>query len=61
MVCWEQTEVIPDVVHIHGDKDAVFPIKNIKDCIVLKNGTHIAIINKYKWFNENLPNLILGG
>jgi len=60
MVCWEQAEVIPDMIHIHGDKDAVFPIKNIKNCIVLKNGTHIAIINKYKWFNENLPKLILG-
>lgn len=61
MVCWEQTEVFPDIIHIHGDKDPVFPIKNIKNCIIVKNGTHIAIINKHKWFNENLPKLILGG
>lgn len=60
MVCWEQKEEIPEIIHIHGDKDPVFPIKHIKKCIVLKNGTHIAIINKYKWFNENLPKLILG-
>ncbi|WP_298551040.1 alpha/beta hydrolase [uncultured Algibacter sp.] len=60
MVCWEQTEILPDIIHIHGDKDPVFPIKYIKNPIVLKNGTHIAIINKYKWFNENLPKLILG-
>ena len=60
MVCWEQTEALPDITHIHGDKDHVFPIKYIKNCIVVKNGTHIAIINKYKWFNENLPKLILG-
>ena len=59
MVCWEQTDVIADIIHIHGDKDPVFPIKHIKNCIVIKNGTHIAIINKYKWFNENLPRLIL--
>ncbi len=60
MVCWEQVEEIPGIIHIHGDKDPVFPIKHIKNCIVIKNGTHIAIINKYKWFNENLPKLILG-
>ncbi len=59
MVCWEQKEHRKDIVHIHGDKDSVFPIKYIKKCIVIKNGTHIAIINKYKWFNENLPRIIL--
>ncbi len=59
MVCWEQKEHRSDIVHIHGDKDPVFPIKYIKKCIVIKNGTHIAIINKYKWFNENLPQIIL--
>ena len=59
MICWEQEEVIPDIIHIHGDKDPVFPIKNISNSIVVKGGTHIMIINKYKWFNENLPKLIL--
>ena len=59
MICWEQEEVIPNIIHIHGDKDPVFPIKNIFDSIIVEGGTHIMIINKYKWFNENLPKLIL--
>ena len=59
MVCWSQEISNPNIVHIHGDNDAVFPIKNIKNCIAVKNGTHIMIINKYKWFNENLPSIIL--
>ncbi|MCK0109316.1 alpha/beta hydrolase [Flavobacteriaceae bacterium S0825] len=59
MICWEQDEVISNIIHIHGDKDPVFPIKNISDSIIVKGGTHIMIINKYKWFNENLPKLIL--
>jgi len=59
MVCWEQKEVPKNMVHIHGDADAVFPIKYINNCMVIKNGTHIAVINKYKWFNENLPRIIL--
>lgn len=58
MVCWEREKVIANVIHIHGDKDPVFPIKNISNCISLKGGTHVMIITKYKWFNENLPKLI---
>jgi hypothetical protein len=59
MVCWAQEESIPNIIHIHGDKDGIFPMYNIKDCITVKGGKHIMIINKYKWFNENLPKLIL--
>jgi len=59
MVCWSQEHYNPDIIHIHGDSDSVFPIKNITNCIIVKGGTHIMIINKYKWFNEKLPNIIL--
>jgi hypothetical protein len=59
VVLWNRVVVDTDVVHIHGDQDDVFPIKYIKDCIVLKGGTHIMILNKFKWLNENLPKLIL--
>jgi len=59
VVCWNQEKPIPNIIHIHGEKDNVFPIHHIKDCIILKGGTHIMIINKYKWFNENLPKIIL--
>ena len=59
MVLWNRIEVDKNVIHIHGDADAIFPIKYIKNCIVVKGGTHIMILNKYKWFNENLPGIIL--
>ncbi|NQY28363.1 MAG: alpha/beta hydrolase [Flavobacteriaceae bacterium] len=59
IVNWKQTQKLANVVHIHGNKDKVFPVENIKgDVIRVKNGTHIMIINKYKWFNENLPELL---
>lgn len=61
MVNWNQEKYNPDIIHIHGDNDMVFPVKNISDFIRIKEGTHIMIINKYKWFNENLPNIILNG
>jgi len=56
---WKQKETNETVIHIHGDADAVFPIKNIQNCMVLKGGTHVMIVSKFKWFNENLPKLIL--
>ena len=59
IVNWNQEEALPNTIHIHGDKDGVFPIQHISDCIPIKGGTHIMIINKYKWFNENLPKLML--
>lgn len=59
-VNWGQEQAQEDVIHIHGDKDGVFPFKNIKNSIVIKDGTHVMIINKFKWFNEKLPTLILG-
>ncbi|HEY6144192.1 MAG TPA: alpha/beta hydrolase [Flavobacterium sp.] len=60
VILWNRTEADEKVVHIHGAKDGVFPIKNIQNCIVIKGGTHIMILNKYKWLNEHLPQIILG-
>jgi hypothetical protein len=60
IMLWDRTVADESVIHIHGDADEVFPIKYIQNCIVLKGGTHIMILNKYKWLNENLPDIIRG-
>ena len=60
IILWDRTEIIKNVIHIQGDSDEVFPIKNIEKCIVVKGGTHIMILSKFKWFNANLPKIILG-
>ncbi|TYA92252.1 alpha/beta hydrolase [Seonamhaeicola marinus] len=59
MIGWSQKEPPEGVIHIHGDNDSVFPIKNISSCKIIEKGTHIMIINKYKWFNEHLAEIIL--
>ena len=59
MVNWEQTIPPGKLIHIQGEKDTVFPLANIRQCIVVKNGTHTMIIHRNRWFNENLPGLIL--
>lgn len=45
---WEQKKPLNSIVHIHGRNDKIFPIKHIKNCIPIENGTHIMIINKAK-------------
>ena len=59
IVLWNRTVADPKVIHINGDTDDVFPIKYIKNCTIIKGGTHIMILNKFKWLNENLPKIIL--
>jgi pimeloyl-ACP methyl ester carboxylesterase len=59
ILCWNQKEAVASIIHIQGDKDEVFPLKHIQNCIVVKGGTHIMILNKFKWLNENLPKLIV--
>lgn len=60
IILWDRCEPDTSVIHIHGDKDEVFPPKYIKDYIPVKGGTHIMIINKAKWLNDHLPAIILG-
>lgn len=60
VILWERTIIDKDVIHIQGDADEVFPVKNIQNYIPVRGGTHIMILTKYKWLNENLPKIILG-
>lgn len=38
----------PDVIQILADRDIVFPIKNSKPDYVIKGGTHLFPITKFK-------------
>jgi len=40
---WDNSIVPENTYHINGDKDLVFPPKNIKDAIFVKGGTHIMM------------------
>ena len=54
MVTWNRTEMVPDVIHIHGGKDMVFPLKYIDNCTVIEGGTHIMILNKGREISQKL-------
>jgi len=59
VICWNRVKIDPNVIHIHGDADEVFPVKNIKKYVNVKGGTHIMILNRFRWFNQHLPKIIL--
>lgn len=59
VVMWDRSVPDEKVIHIQGDRDEIFPTKNIKNYIHVKKGTHIMIVIRYKWFNEHLPEIIL--
>jgi len=59
MLLWNRIEPDKNVIHIHGTMDEVFPVKNIQNFIPVTGGTHIMILSKFRWMNENLPKIIL--
>lgn len=51
---WQQKTPLENVLHIHGKKDEVFPIKHIKNTIEIEQGTHVMILNKAKTISKIL-------
>ena len=49
---WKNDWLPENIVHIHGDKDKIFPIKKISASYVVKNGTHLMIFNRGKEISE---------
>ena len=52
VVNWKNDWLPENIVHIHGDKDKIFPIKKIAAHHVVKNGTHLMIFNRGKEISE---------
>jgi len=58
IILWNRKTPDPNVIHIHGNKDEVFPIKYINNCFVVEEATHVMILNKFRWLNKHLPDFI---
>lgn len=60
IINWKSKPISVPLIHIHGTYDAVFPIKYIHSSYIpIRHGTHIMILNRYRWFNQHLPAIIL--
>lgn len=49
---WQQKETLPNIIHIHGTSDHIFPFKHIKNSIKIEDGTHVMILNRAKKISE---------
>lgn len=57
MVTWDREKTVEGLIHIHGEKDQVFPIKYIKKCIVIKEGTHIMLLTRGREISQLLQQI----
>ncbi len=60
VVNWKNDWQHPHLFHLHGDKDKMFPIKNITPTYVLHGGGHFMIMNMADEISRYI-NLILQG
>ena len=56
IVNWKNEENPENYVHIHGNKDRIIPIKNVKTDFVIENGGHFMTVNKAKEIEKILKN-----
>ena len=61
IVNWKHSEAYKEenLTHIHGNKDIVFPIGNIKDCQVIDGGTHIMVMQKPKAVSKEINQVLI--
>lgn len=59
VVHWNPGIVLKNnIFHIHGERDIVFPIKYIKNPILVKNGTHLMVIQKHRQVSERINEVL---
>ncbi len=46
IVNWKNSWQPDNIIHIHGEKDRIFPVKKINPNCIIKDGTHMMIHNR---------------
>ncbi len=60
IVHWHSTVTVHNLYHIHGEKDIIFPSKNLKGKIdIISNGTHAIILQRAKRINNILRRILI--
>jgi len=56
---WQQEKPLENTIHIHGNKDEIFPVKYIKNYTEINNGTHVMILDKAKTISKILEEMCI--
>lgn len=57
-VTWKHDDHTPNLFHIHGDKDRIFPIRYIRNCIPVRGGTHLMLLNKGPEISAHIQRIV---
>jgi pimeloyl-ACP methyl ester carboxylesterase len=55
---WNQRERLSDIVHIHGDKDRLLPVRFIRASHTVKEGRHLMVLTKAAEINRILRDVL---
>jgi len=58
IVNWDQPDRLPGIVHLHGSKDRMLPLKYTHPDFVIKGGGHLMIFNKADEVNKILNEVL---
>ena len=53
---WKNENNLENIMHIHGNRDRIIPIKNLKVDFVIENGGHFMTVNKPNEIEKILKN-----
>jgi len=52
IVNWQNNVEMKNFIHIHGNKDLVFPVSKIQDAQIVDGGTHVMVMQKARKVSE---------
>lgn len=55
---WKREVVLPGLVHIHGSRDELFPLRFVQPTHIVRNGRHLMILNDATAINALLRGLL---
>jgi pimeloyl-ACP methyl ester carboxylesterase len=58
IINWENETMPANSIHIHGNKDRIIPIKNVKADYVIEGGGHFMTVNKAKEIGQIIRTVV---
>ena len=59
ILSWEQHERLPGVVHVHGSRDLMLPLRYTHPDYVVKDGGHLIVFNRSEEVNRILGEILM--
>lgn len=58
IVNWKEPKIETPLLHLHGNRDGVFPIRYIKNAVVIEGGTHLMVYTKAATLSKKIKDFI---